>query len=244
LDIEMPELAQLSLRAGINTGDQMIILEVASDEAPDLAVTLPVSCVAMLPNSTLITLIGTPHIHEEVAGRPHRISAPSFFQVNTEQTENLVSLLRECLDPGPNSVVLDAYCGVGTFALCLAPMAKEVLGIESSSSAIADARVNAWNLNNVSFLQGKVGQIARTLEMTDPLVVVDPPRSGLGKIALSALVKLAPLRIAYVSCDPASLARDIRGLLLSGYRLRQVQPMDMFPQTCHIECLAVLDRGP
>jgi 23S rRNA (uracil1939-C5)-methyltransferase len=243
LDIELPDLTQLSLRAGINTGDQMITFEIASDEPPDLAVSLPVSCAIMLPNGTLITLIGSPHIYEQVAGRQYRISAPSFFQVNTQQTETLISLVSERLAPGPDNILLDAYCGVGTFALSLAPRAKYVLGIESSSSAVADARINAHDMDNSDFVQGKVGQIARDVDMTDPLVVLDPPRRGLGKSALSALVSLAPLRIAYVSCDPASLARDIKGLLLSGYHLRDVQPVDMFPQTFHTECVATLDRG-
>lgn len=242
LDIELPGLQRLSLRAGINTGDQMIIFEMESDRPPDLEVDLPVSCVLLLSNGTPITLLGSPYIYEQVAGRVYRLSAPSFFQVNTWQTEELVSLVSTHLSPGPDSVVLDAYCGVGTFALSLAADAKQVIGIESNAAAIADAEANAADTDNVAFIHGTPEEIAPTLDIAAPLVVLDPPRTGLDKEALSALVSLAPPRIVYVSCDPATLARDIKRLLASGYHLREVQPVDMFPQTYHIECVAVLDH--
>jgi len=242
MDIQLPGLQRLSLRAGINTGDQMLILEMESDQPPDLEVSLPVSCVLQLSSDVPVTLIGSPYIYEEVAGRVYRISAASFFQVNTRQTERLVSLVCEYLSPNPYSVVLDAYCGVGTFALGLAECAERVLGIESNSAAIADARINAHGLDNVTFTRGSVEEIVPTLDIADSLVVLDPPRSGLSKAAMSALVGLAPLRIVYVSCDPASLARDIKRFLPTGYQLREVQPVDMFPQTYHTECVAVLDR--
>jgi len=187
-------------------------------------------------------LLGSPYIYEQVAGRVYRLSAPSFFQVNTWQTEELVSLVSTHLSPGPDSVVLDAYCGVGTFALSLAADAKQVIGIESNAAAIADAEANAADTDNVAFIHGTPEEIAPTLDIAAPLVVLDPPRTGLDKEALSALVSLAPPRIVYVSCDPATLARDIKRLLASGYHLREVQPVDMFPQTYHIECVAVLDH--
>lgn len=242
MDIDLPGLQRLSLRAGINTGEQMIAFEMKDDEPPDLDVSLPISCVLLLSTGASATLIGNPHIHEEVAGRLYRLSARSFFQVNTCQIETLVSLVSTYLRSGSDSVVLDTYCGVGTFALSLAAKVKQVIGIESDPAAIADALVNAHGVNNVTFRRGSVERTVPTLDITDPLVVVDPPRTGLSKTGLRALVELAPLRIAYVSCDPASLARDIKRLLPTGYHLREVQPVDMFPQTYHIECVAILDR--
>lgn len=244
LDIELPDLQRLLLRAGINTGEQMIIFEMASDQPPELEVDLPVSCVLLLSDGTPVTLVGSPYIHESVAGRVYRLSAPSFFQVNTQQTEKLVSLVSTYLNPEPDSVVLDAYCGVGTFGLSLATKAKQVIGIESNAAAIADARANATDMDNVVFVHGPVEETIPTLDVTAPLVVIDPPRTGLDKKALSALVNLAPVRIVYVSCDPATLARDVKRLLGSGYHLREVQPTDMFPQTYHIECVAVLTSFP
>jgi len=242
LDIELPDLHRLSLRAGINTGDQMIIFELTSDQPPELELDLPISCVLLLSDGTPITLAGSPHIHEQALGRSYRISSSSFFQVNTAQAEKLISLVADYLSPKSDSVVVDVYCGVGTFGLALAGQAKQVIGIESSSSAITDARANAADVDNAIFVEGSVAIVAPTLNVASPLVVVDPPRTGLDKKALSALVNLGPSRLVYVSCDPATLARDIKSLIASGYRLREVQPVDMFPQTYHIECVAALDR--
>jgi 23S rRNA (uracil1939-C5)-methyltransferase len=244
LDIELSDLQRLSLRAGINTGEQMIIFEMASDEPPELEVDMPISCVLLLSDGTAVTLVGSHYIHELVAGRAYRLSASSFFQVNTHQTEKLVSLVSTYLNPEPEDIVLDAYCGVGTFALGMGARAKQVIGIESNLAAVADARVNAADMDNMVFVGGPVEEIMPTLDVTAPLLVIDPPRTGLDQNALSAVVNLAPVRIVYVSCDPATLARDIKRLVAAGYHLREVQPIDMFPQTYHIECVAVLTSLP
>ena len=241
LDIELPALRKLSLRAGINTGDQMVIFEMEQDQPPDVEVSL--SCVLLLSDGTPVTLLGSPYIYEQVAGRTYRLSAPSFFQVNTYQAGVLVSLISKYLSPGPEDTILYVYCGVGTFALSLATKVKQVIGIESSPSAVADARVNAAGIDNATFILGRVEDTLPTLDVASPLVVMDPPRAGLSKRTLSALLDRAPQRMVYVSCDPATLARDIKRLLVAGYRLREVQPVDMFPQTYHVECVAVLDRG-
>jgi 23S rRNA (uracil1939-C5)-methyltransferase len=257
MDIDLPGLRRLSLRAGIRTDEQMIIFEMESDHPPALEVDLPVSCVLLLSDGTAVTLVGSPHIHERVANRTYRLSAPSFFQVNTAQAEALVSLVSEYLSPGPDDTVVDAYCGVGTFALSLAGRAKQVIGIESNAAAIADAHANASSTDcaaahtNVSFLCGLVEEILPTLQLESPLLVVDPPRTGLDRRALLALLSpsgpsgqsRAPERIVYVSCDPATLARDVKALLAHGYVLREVQPVDMFPQTYHIENVAVFVRA-
>jgi 23S rRNA (uracil1939-C5)-methyltransferase len=132
---------------------------------------------------------------------------------------------------------------VGVFALGLAALARQVIGVEVSTSAIADAQANAAGLGNVSFVCGTVRKILPTLELTEPLVVVDPPRAGLDGPALAALLKLAPTRVVYVSCDPATLARDVKVFLTAGYQLRAVQPIDMFPQTYHIETVTLLERA-
>ena len=219
------------------------IFEMEQDQPPDVEVSLPVSCVLLLSDGTPVTLLGSPYIYEQVAGRTYRLSAPSFFQVNTYQAEVLVSLINKYLSPGPEDTILDVYCGVGTFALSLATKVKQVIGIESSPSAVADARVNAAGIDNATFILGRVEDTLPTLDVASPLVVMDPPRAGLSKRTLSALLDRAPQRMVYVSCDPATLARDIKRLLVAGYRLREVQPVDMFPQTYHVECVAVLDRG-
>ncbi len=242
LDLELPELVRLSLRAGVNTGDQMIIFETQDDEPPALESNLPVSCVLLLSDGTPVNLIGNNYITEVVAGRTFRISATSFFQVNTTAAEELVQVVSEYLAPADDETLLDTYCGVGTFALSLADQVGHVIGIEEDAGAVADARLNATELTNVEFIEGSVETFLPQLDRRIDLAVLDPPRQGCKPEALAALIELAPRRIVYVSCDPATLARDARRLADGGYQLVEVQPVDMFPQTYHIESVALFGR--
>jgi 23S rRNA (uracil1939-C5)-methyltransferase len=242
LDIELPGLRRLSLRAGVNTGERMIILEMAEDQLPEIEVDLPISFVLLLSDGTPVTLVGSSHIHERLAGRTYRVSSPSFFQVNTQQAETLVAAVCTYLNTTVKDAVLDAYCGVGTFALQLAKTAGQVVGIESSAAALADAVENAKGVDNVRFVCGPVADHLSTLDLKAPLAVLDPPREGVGPEVVAALARLAVQRIVYVSCDPATLARDVKGMLVAGYALREVQPVDLFPQTYHIESVALLER--
>ncbi|MDH4136715.1 MAG: TRAM domain-containing protein, partial [Anaerolineae bacterium] len=139
LDLEMPELKRLSLRCGVNTGQQMVVFETHEDEPFELEVDLPVSCVFLLSDGRTATLIGQEYISEILAGREYRISANSFFQVNTPQAEELVHLVRDYLAPTGSEVLLDAYCGVGVFGLSLAGEVGQLIGVEESPSAVADA---------------------------------------------------------------------------------------------------------
>ncbi len=242
LDLELPGLVRLSLRAGVNTGHQMIIFETLDDEPPALESDLPVSCVLLLSDGTPVNLIGSNYITEVIAGRRFRISATSFFQVNTAAAEELVRVVSEYLAPAGDEALLDAYCGVGTFALSLADKVGHVIGIEEDAGAVADARLNVAELANVEFIEGSVEAFLPQLDRPIDLAVLDPPRQGCKPEALAALVELAPRRIVYVSCDPATLARDARKLAEGGYQLVEVQPVDMFPQTYHIESVALFGR--
>lgn len=242
LDLELPELVRLSLRAGVNTGDQMIIFETQDDEPPALESDLPISCVLLLSDSTPINLIGNNYITEVVAGRRFHISATSFFQVNIAAAEELVRVVSEYLAPAGDETLLDAYCGVGTFALSLADQVGQVIGIEEDAGAVADARLNAADLSNVQFIEGSMEAFLPQLDRRIDLAVIDPPRQGCKPEALMALIELAPRRIVYVSCDPATLARDARRLAEGGYQLVEVQPVDMFPQTYHIESVALFGK--
>jgi len=242
LDLELPGLVRLSLRAGVNTGDQMIIFETQNDEPPALESDLPISCVLLLSDGTPVNLIGNNYITEAVAGRSFRISATSFFQVNTATAEELVQVVTEYLAPAGYETLLDAYCGVGTFALSLADKVGQVIGIEEDARAVADARLNAGEMENVEFIEGSAEESLPQLERRIDLAVLDPPRQGCRPETLAALIELAPRRIVYVSCDPATLARDARQLTNGGYQLVEVQPVDMFPQTYHIESVALFER--
>jgi len=244
LELELPELARLSLRAGINTGHQMMIFETHDDLPPALESDLPVSCVLLLSDGTPVNLIGSNYITEVVAGRRFRISASSFFQVNTAAAEELVRVVGEYLAPAGDETLLDAYCGVGTFALNLADKVGQVIGVEEDAGAVADACLNAAELANVELIEGSVEAFLPQLDRAIDLAVLDPPRQGCKPEVLTALIKLAPRRIVYVSCDPAILARDARRLADGGYQLLEVQPVDMFPQTYHIESVALWELAP
>ncbi len=242
LDLDLPQLQRLSLRAGVRTGDQLIIFETRDGQPPQLEIDVPVSCVFLTNDGLPLTLIGYDYIMERVAGREYRISAPSFFQVNTAQAERLVEMVAEDLSPAGDETLLDAYCGVGLFGLSLAGRVRRVIGVEGNPWAVADARFNAQDVANVEVVEGAVEDVVAGLDESVTLAVADPPRQGLAPAVRAALGRLAPRRLAYVSCDPATLARDARALMEAGYRLRHVRPVDMFPQTYHVESVALWER--
>jgi 23S rRNA (uracil1939-C5)-methyltransferase len=179
---------------------------------------------------------------EELKGRRFRISSPSFFQVNTAQAERMIDVIEDRLDLKGNEVIVDAFAGVGTFAAVLAPRAAKVIAIEEAPAAIDDAKVNIAGLGNVELIIGKTEAVLPSLEVAVDAAILDPPRAGCQRSGLEALLRLGPRKIIYVSCDPESLARDLRILCDGVYRLAEVQPVDMFPHTYHVECIATLVR--
>ena len=181
-------------------------------------------------------------LEEQLAGELFRIRPSSFFQTNTAQAEKMVQMVVKGL--GRARVVVDAYCGVGTFALILAKHIERVIAIEESASAVKDARWNLRAASNVEIIKGKVEDVLPSLAAEIDGLVIDPPRTGCQQVVLDALARHAVARIVYVSCDPTTLARDLHILchLQQGYHLQSVQPLDMFPHTAHIECVAILER--
>jgi 23S rRNA (uracil1939-C5)-methyltransferase len=180
---------------------------------------------------------------EELAGQRFRIRPSSFFQTNTAQAHVMARLALEALPAGVDVTLVDAYCGVGTFARLMAERAGRVLAIEESESAIRDARANLADAPNVAIMKGKVETLLP--ELTERLdgLVIDPPRAGCQRPVLDALIARRVPRVVYISCGPESLARDLAILCLESgaYRLISLQPLDMFPQTAHIENIAVLE---
>jgi 23S rRNA (uracil1939-C5)-methyltransferase len=193
-------------------------------------------------------LLGRDHITESLSGVTFQISASSFFQTNTVQAERLFEIVAEACALDGTETVMDLYSGTGAISLLLARRARHVYGVELSTAAIADATRNARvnDIDNCTFVAGEVRHVLPAL-MRDgvraSVVVADPPRAGFHPKALAALAGLAPSRIVYVSCNPATLARDVGDLARQGYRLEWVQPVDMFPQTPHIEAVARLSRA-
>ncbi len=185
-------------------------------------------------------------MEEMLGGETFRIRPSSFFQTNTAQAEKMVRIVLDGLLSSaqyPRTIV-DAYCGVGTFALLLARHVDKVIAIEESASAIKDAQWNLREVSNVDIRKGKVEEVLPTLEFRIDGLAIDPPRAGCQQAVLDALARHPVGRIVYVSCDPATLARDLHILchVHPVYYLRSVQPLDMFPQTAHIECVAVLEH--
>ena len=187
-------------------------------------------------------LSGKGYWRERLGGFTYRVSAPSFFQVNTALAERMVELVLEALQADGADRVLDLYAGVGTFTLPLAEVAGEVVAIEGTGSAVRDLRNNLEEAE--TWAEVMPGDAARALADVGKfdLAVVDPPRAGMTSDALAALVRTRAHRLCYVSCDPATLARDARALADAGYRLVSATPVDLFPQTWHIETIAVLER--
>jgi 23S rRNA (uracil1939-C5)-methyltransferase len=240
LDMEWPQLHRLSLRCGSATGDLMAIFELDHYQDFDIEVDFPVSCVLLLADGEIVVLMGNPFLAEHV---DYRISAGSFFQVNTGGAEALVALVRDALNPAGSEALLDLYCGVGLFGLALAGDVGSVVGVESDPGATADLRHNAQGLQQVEILEGKVQAALSRLDTPVDLLLLDPPRAGAGARVVGEIARLAPQRVAYVSCDPATLARDARHLADVGYQLEELQPLDLFPQTYHVESVALFVPG-
>ncbi len=190
---------------------------------------------------------------DEILGcETFRIRPSSFFQTNTAQAEKMAQMVLQGLlslhghaqEQAEKLTIVDAYCGVGTFALLLARHVGKVIAIEESASAIKDAQWNLRSVENVEILKGKVEAVLPDIAAGLNGLVIDPPRAGCQQVVLDALVKHPVASIVYVSCDPSTLARDLHILchVNPTYRLRSVQPLDMFPQTAHIECVTVLER--
>lgn len=189
------------------------------------------------------TMMGTGKVHYTIKDHIFEVSAGSFFQVNLPQAETLVNLVLERLALQGTEHVLDLYSGVGLFSAFLAPETRKVTAIESYPPAVADARVNLGKFSNIKIMQGTAEQLlTRFLQGHFDAAVIDPPRAGMKPAALDELIKCKPRKVVYVSCDPATLARDAKKLVGAGYRLVDVQPVDMFPQTYHIESVASFTR--
>ncbi|MBD3307508.1 23S rRNA (uracil(1939)-C(5))-methyltransferase RlmD [candidate division KSB3 bacterium] len=190
-------------------------------------------------------LYGEPNIRETLNSLSFEYSAKSFFQTNTLQAEKLYQIVQRMAQLEPHETAIDLYCGTGAIAFHLASQAKQVHGIELVEDAVLNAERNARRnqIGNVSFHCGEVQTLLPELSDEAPaLIVVDPPRAGLSKKVVKHLLRLSPRQIIYVSCNPATLARDLALLSQGGYGIQEVQPLDMFPHTYHIETLVNLRK--
>jgi len=235
----IPGLERVAMRT---SGDEtQIIFHAADDPDVDLELDLRASAVWLSPYGTHV-LAGDPALIFDVRGRLFRVRAGSFFQVNSGLTPVLVDLVLDGLQLMPGQTVFDLYAGVGLFSRFAAERGAHVLAVEQSASACEDFAFNLDDLESVSLYQAGVEQALPALLPHPDAVIVDPPRAGLGREVISALVAHAPAHLVYVSCDPSTLARDGRLLADAGFAMQNVTPLDLFPQTFHIESVSTWTR--
>jgi 23S rRNA (uracil1939-C5)-methyltransferase len=242
-------LRNLVVREGRRTGQLQTRLVTSRAEIPRPPVDL--HTIVDGPGSTTdgeTGALGAEYLTEELCGLRFRISPRAFFQTNTEMAERLYGIAAETAALTGGERLFDLFCGIGTLGLTLAGRASEVWGIEVVPEAVDDAKRNA-DLNGIENARFRVGDARKEIrplleEAGRPdVVVVDPPRAGLSKKIVRRLIECEASRIVYVSCNPTTLAPNAAQLTEAGYRLRRVRPVDMFPQTPHIECVALLERS-
>lgn len=194
------------------------------------------------------TIWGKDYIEDYIGDIKFRISPKSFFQVNPQQTEKLYGLALEYADLSPEDTVWDLYCGIGTISLFMTQKAKKVFGVEIVPEAIEDAKKNAEinGITNAEFFVGKAEEVLpekyEKEQIYADVICVDPPRKGCDIECLNTMIKMAPKKIVYVSCDSATLARDLKILCDAGYELKKVRGVDQFGHTTHVECVTLLQR--
>jgi 23S rRNA (uracil1939-C5)-methyltransferase len=252
---DAPPRCEIILRASESDGYTLAALRPAENRASGLSNALRGLATRWRIASPLlagIALLTTPPVQigagqlvEELGGVAFQLSPTTFFQVNRASAKMLLGLVRTGLGLRRGQRLLDLYCGAGAFALPLAGEVAEVVGVEEHASAVADARATA-EANAIGNARFEVGPVERVLERLEGLfdaAILDPPRRGCHPQALEGLLRLAPARLIYVSCHPATLARDLKILVAGGYQVRSVQPVDLFPQTPHIESVCILEHG-
>ncbi|MBF2476549.1 23S rRNA (uracil(1939)-C(5))-methyltransferase RlmD [Listeria seeligeri] len=256
------DIRHIMTRFAHTTGQLMLVLVTTKDRLPfkeeiicDLTEQLALTSIVqnINPQKTNVifgdrtkTLWGKDIIEDTIHGIRFAISARSFYQVNPLQTEVLYQQAIEAAELTGEETVIDAYCGIGSISLCLAKKAKHVYGVEIVDQAIQDARANAElnNLSNTTFETGKAEEVIPTwykAGIVADVLVVDPPRKGCDEKLLQTILAMKPKKVVYVSCNPGTLARDMKILSDGGYEANQVQPVDMFPMTTHIEAVTVLN---
>jgi 23S rRNA (uracil1939-C5)-methyltransferase len=233
-------LERIGLRLGMD-GETMLVLESDDPEPPELELEAALSVVHLTGND-MVVMAGDDTMSLSVKERTFRVSAASFFQVNTSMAGQMVQHLLDHLPVSPKTILLDVYCGVGLFSAFFAGHVGRLIGVEASPSACEDFAANLDEFENVELYQAPAEIVLPSLNSSPDIVIVDPPRAGLDKRALEALLALEPASIAYVSCDPSTLGRDAARLIAGGYRLVQVTPFDLFPQTYSIESISILEK--
>jgi len=238
-------ITRLAMRID-SSAEIMLVLEGENEDAPELTIELPVSSTYVSPDGRSLNLGGNDALVYTVLEKDFLVSPESFFQVNLPVAEEMVRHVLTLIGGREHPQMLELYSGVGLFTHFLAPFASQLTAIESSASACFDFADNLDAFDNISLYEGAVEvilpEIAAQIKPID-LVVLDPPRAGLNAKARQALTDLAPEQVIYISCDPSTLARDLKHLTEAGYALQSLHAFDMFPQTAHVETVVELRRS-
>jgi 23S rRNA (uracil1939-C5)-methyltransferase len=222
-------------------GTPVVFLTGTTNNPPEFEVDFPLNVIYRSPAGDMV-LSGEGFNQFIVWEKEFQVSAGSFFQTNTEIAEKMAKIICEKAETNNQTMLLDCYCGVGFFSRFLADRVGKITGIESSEDACNDFAVNLDAYDNIELYQGNVENILPALNIHPDLVVIDPPRAGIAQPAMKALMKAKPQQIIYVSCDPSTLARDLKIMADTGYSIESITPIDMFPQTYHIESITNLKR--
>jgi 23S rRNA (uracil1939-C5)-methyltransferase len=234
-------------RLGIRTDTQeslMLVMEGEDPTAPEFSVDIPISAVYTPPEANLTVMAGDDHLVYQIKDQVFQVSARSFFQINTPMAEKMVDHVLDLVHLTSDTRLIELYAGVGLFSAFLAPKVGTLTAIESSGAACHDFMINLDTLDNVILYQAEVEDVLPTLNLSPDIIIMDPPRAGLDPVVHDALIDLQPIKIVYISCDPATLARDTKKLAQKGYRLLSVTPFDVFPHTQHIECISFFEQIP
>ncbi len=234
-------IERVTLRQG-KEEDLLLLLEGSEPNPPAFELDLPLSAIYSAPTGEIV-LSGENGLLLSVHERDFLVSGTSFFQVHTAQAAQMVTWLLENLPLTPQTTLLEVYCGVGLFSAFLAPHVARLIGVELAPSACEDFAANLDEFEHVELYVGAAEEVLPALNLRPDLVLIDPPRAGLERLALDALLHMAAPHLAYISCDLATLARDAARLTAGGYRLQVAQPIDMFPQTAHIETICLFTHA-
>ena len=253
-------------RTSVNTGEIMVCIVINGDNLPNdsncnklteglkqinrisgIILNINKEKTNVILGKTNKILWGSDYITDYIGGKKFKISAGSFYQINPVQTEKLYKKALEFAEAGKDDVCIDAYCGIGTISVMFAPFVKKIYGVEIVPQAVSDAAENAGinGITNAEFISGKSEEIVPELLETDKninLIILDPPRKGCDINLINKISEAEIKKIIYISCDPATLSRDVNILCKNGYEVKKVQPVDMFPHTMHVEAVAAIQR--
>ena len=242
IEIEpVPGIERISVRSGWQE-DMMLVLECSDDQRLDFSIENLTISVVQKSSSGNLVLAGSDHLVIEVLGRKYRVSSSAFFQVNRVQADAMVKAIMAYPPINDAMMVLDVYCGVGLFSSFLASKARQLVGIELSAVACDDFVYNLDEFDNVSIYEAPAQDVLSSINFNPDVIVVDPPREGMGRKTIDGLLSQGASHLIYVSCDPATLARDARLLISGGYTLMKLVLVDMFPQTYHIESISFWEK--